>query len=247
MFADLTRGVHYLIEGIRLFYTDRSLWKYALIPMAMTLLVYLFFMRILWWYGSLLLGWLREMVLVLPSWAAFAGDFFTGTVMLIFILVAALVIMGTAGSLYEIFGGLFFDSMVERFERKHFGYHAVPPAKKDLFCFWRDSLCWGTGTLLLIPLMLLTALLIPFFGKVLLVIVLGYRVGISSLFCAAFCHRQDVRKLRRDIGSRQKFMVILGFGVMLYLLTLIPFLSIIVLPGAVLGGSLLYNKELKGD
>ena len=68
-------------------------------------------------------------------------------------------------------------------------------------------------------------------------------MGITYLICSANNSGVSIPKIQSIVKKR--IATILGFGVTAYVLLLIPFATIIILPGLVLGGSDLFNNELR--
>ena len=68
-------------------------------------------------------------------------------------------------------------------------------------------------------------------------------MGITYLVCSANNSGISIPKIRSI--AKRRVATILGFGMTAYVLLLIPFATIILLPGLVLGGSDLFNNELR--
>ena len=76
-----------------------------------------------------------------------------------------------------------------------------------------------------------------------LVGIMGYYIAISYMICSANNRNVPISKLHTL--AKKKGALTLGFGVTAYVLLLIPFSTIILLPGLVLGGAELFNDEFK--
>jgi len=72
---------------------------------------------------------------------------------------------------------------------------------------------------------------------------MGYLFGLSYTVCSANRNGTTIGELKKAAGKR--IFIILGFGVSAYFLLMIPLTAIIFLPGLVLGGAELFNRELK--
>ena len=72
---------------------------------------------------------------------------------------------------------------------------------------------------------------------------MGYFFGLTYIICSANRNGTRIGQLKKAAGKR--IFIILGFGVSAYFLLMIPLAAIIFLPGLVLGGSELFNRELK--
>ena len=92
-------------------------------------------------------------------------------------------------------------------------------------------------------LLLIPPLLIPVAGLIPAVAVVGYRFGLSYAFSSAFARRIDVREVRRR--ARPHRAAVVAFGGLSYLLLLIPFAAVFLLPGFALGGSIFFHERLR--
>ena len=103
---------------------------------------------------------------------------------------------------------------------------------------------WGAlqfKTALLFLILLLLSFFLPFAGQLLLVLFVGIRMAYSLLFAPGFLRGQGIEETK-EILSRRK-MELLGFGVAVYLLQLIPLMLPLTLPGMILGAVMLYNGQ----
>ena len=71
---------------------------------------------------------------------------------------------------------------------------------------------------------------------------MGYCVGIAYMLTPANTRGLALADMRARVSGRRS--VVLGFGLTAYLLLLIPFATLFLLPGIVLGGADLVNREL---
>ena len=243
MQGDFSRGAGWLLKGISCFYRSPSLWKYALIPFLQTLLLYgvLFFVAVRYGIPFLLdllpdpeaqAGWLRWVIHPL-RWLA-ALSCFLGLVL------AAIL---TLSSVYELLGAPFFDGMVVRMEREKYGRMSVPlPFQRNLVCAFQGGM-FSIVTMLLAVGLFFCSLILPVVGPVLMGVVIGYRMALTYLFSSGFNRGLGIREIQARAGKRNR--LILGFGVTAYLLMMIPFVSVFLIPAFVVSGILLYNEELE--
>lgn len=165
-----------------------------------------------------------------------------GAAVIISLLLAAVLSISLLGVLYECFGGLFFDTLIEKFSYKRYG---VTPVQKNLrfdVVFLLDSALYGIKTLLLsLPLALL-CLVFPVGGQMIFAVIMGYRFGKSYPVAAGYCRNMSFRETSQRLESRTS--VIAGFGITAYvILMLFPLAMIFLLPGIVLGGVILLQEE----
>ena len=76
-------------------------------------------------------------------------------------------------------------------------------------------------------------------GQIALLLFAGYRYGFSLISSAFNYHGMSWQEIR--VWSHKNPGRILGFGIASYILLLIPFAILFVLPGITLGGILLYH------
>lgn len=242
MKSDFFRGASYVTEGTELLLRHKYLWKYAALPVGFTGLVSAGFLWTVVHFTAVLAKKAGEVSGSLPDWAGFLGAVLSFLVWLVTIAGALLILYAVSEVLYETFGSLFFDSMAERFEKEEFGH--IPPkatsAQFRKFCL--ECLLHGLVSALIYPWLFLLSFILPFLGQVLLVAIMGRRLAVSCLLSSAFNHRFGLAELKRKTSG--KFLLVTGYGMTAYLLMMIPFLSILVLPGAILGGALLFRREL---
>ena len=240
---DFYSGIRCLHTGIGIFLRTPALWKYALIPMGIILVLYglLLFVLIAW---------------VIPPLVGLLPDPAGWSVWLRWLIYAARVVIGITAvaaalmtgallrtTLYEAFGAPFFDALVMRFERMRYGVeHAPLPWRKNLE-FMLQSFCYSMVTTGWSLLLFLPAMFIPLVGWIPPVLIVGYRYGLTYTFSSAFADGLGIAPLR-EAASRRR-MVMLGFGCAGYLWLLIPFSAILLLPGFAVGGAMLYREQLR--
>ncbi len=217
MFQEFFQGMNYAGRGIGDFFSRPKLWKYAVIP--------------------------ALIVLALYTGAGFAAFYCIDNIFAsigVFILV--LLSLTLLCPLYELFGGVFFDSMVEAFEKQEYGYKN--PGRKFFteITFFLEACLFSFVTLLLFILMFLIGL-IPVIGPILLVLVMGYRYAQTYMLNVCCNHSLSIRELKK--ASAKNRMASTGFGTAVYLLLLIPLGGLFFLPGIILGAARLYNEKLR--
>ena len=241
---DFFCGISYIFSGCRKFYSDTRYWKYTIIPfLCMALFYALLFWAIIYFSNlgekqivEFLCRWLPESLHKLISIVKYVMQF---------VRIATIIILltTTISAVYGIFGGLFFDYLVEYHEKKEFG---IVPASFSLLKMLRyafSSLIFGIKSTFKIFIFFIISLIFPLIGQILLIIVTGYILSISCMISSANNSGLTIAKLQKA-ASKRKFAVA-GFGITAYLLMLIPFAALFLLPGLVIGGSELFNRELK--
>ena len=240
---DFLRGFTYVLMGCREFYGDKRAWKYAAIPLSVIFIFYLLAFWGIFHVSGECADTINTWLSGLPSWLLWLHSLING-LSYFFGVIISLVLLGTTVCIfYEIFGGLFFDSLVEYYERKNF---AIVPRGFSIksnvkYCF--DSLFFGLHISIFSLLVFIIGFLFPVVGQFLFITIMGYYTGISYMICSSCNSGLSIAKLRTV--AKKKTEVILGFGITAYVLLLIPFATIVVFPGLVLGGANLFNRELK--
>lgn len=243
MQEDFSKGVSYLLNGISFFYKTPSLWKYSLFPFLLTLVLYGLILFVTIRYGIPFVldflpdpdahaQWLRWLIHPL-RWLAVISCYVG--LMLFSIM--------TLSSVYELLGALFFDGMVVKVEQEKYRREISPLSfQQNLFCALQSGF-FSIVTMLISLLLFFSSLFLPGIGLILMALFIGYRIALTYLFSSGFNRGLGVREITQRAGKRKR--LILGFGTTAYLLLLIPFAAIFLIPGFVVSGVLLYNEELE--
>lgn len=243
MIKDFIKGMSYIARGTQDFFHDQESWKYALYPLVFLVVIYFItFWKVIGLSNSISAK-INQYVASLPAWLSWLNSVACGLSHFLGII-ATLLIMGiTISTLYEMFGGLFFDLLVDHYETKKYGppEQSVSWSMNLKYCI--ESVLFGIQTILAFCGLFIVSLFFPVIGQILLIIGMGYFLGLSYIVCSANRNGTTIAQLKK-IAAKKSF-IILGFGILSYFLLMIPFAAIILLPGLVLGGSELFNNELK--
>ena len=245
MLSNFLYGISAVFQGIADFYRDHSLWKYSLFPLGCVALFYILLA------GMGLLA-ARTAVEILYScdfpdfwqWskvpiAGFIYIFFAGAVLLITLF--------AAGTFYELFGGVFFDKLIERCIQTN-GKTILPVNSRGFeLRALLDSMLYSWNTLLWMLLMILPSILLPVIGPLLTILLISYRLGTGYLAVAALRFGRSFTRTRAS--AKRNRSSVFGYGLTIYFLFTLPFGVIIFLPGIMLGGVLLLQNlpELRED
>ena len=239
--GQLKDGALYAFKGIQYFLNHRELWKYSVIPVVLLIIIY----ALLLVAGFFIAGSLNEIIQewcrsVFPAWLQCFYKIGALLICLSTLLLILLLIGITAGSTYEIVGGPFLDVMVEKFETNHL---ALPPVKKSLSftIFFACAMgIYGVKTMLLTLLVVVLTLFFPYITLLLGLYILGYRFGTSYLAIAGFSRGMTLKETKNWVKSHPSLTR--GYGMIIYvLLCFIPILAPVILPGIILGGTLLLH------
>lgn len=243
--ADLLAGAGYLGRGFGMWITSPRLMLLGALPAVAVGAVYLVGIVLLLvnlntvviWATPFAEGWAEPVVLTTRVAAA-----------LVFVLVAALLVVYTFTAVTLVVGDPFYERIWRAVE-VNLGNPPTTPERG----FWRSlGRSIGDGLRLLLPavgvgLLLLASGFIPLLGPVLVAVlgaVLGGWLLAVELTGFAFDARGfTVRERRRTLRMRRGVAV--GFGAAVYLLFLVPFLAVVAMPAAVAGAAMLSRDALE--
>lgn len=244
MLKDFAAGVKIFFRGVTAFYSDRSLWSCALVPFLCTCCVCIMLFYAAFAAGRAFARAIDSWMESLPDYLDFLSGLLGGTAVALSLLLAAVIAISLLGILYECFGGLFFDSLIDKFSYKYYGI--IPVKHKFGFdaAFFAASAVYGLKTLLIsIPLLLL-CLVFPVGGQIIFAVIMGYRFGMGYPVAAGYCRGVSFGESFRLLQS--KTLLVSGFGITSYvILMLFPLAVIILLPGIVLGGVILFEEKCR--
>lgn len=237
------RGFAFSLRGIKLFYTTPGLWKYTVFPLLMVIATYV----LLGYLGSCSVGafagFIDEKCAQLPDFLQWLATAARAVSILLMIMILSVIAVVSIGTLYELFGGLFFDALIHRFAGD-FCKEKLPESDwnftlKAVF----DTAIYSLNTLLIILLFLLVNLLLPVVGQIVMILIVSYRFGVIYLAMSGFHFRKSLLQTR--VAAYCNKMLVLGFGVSIYLMFLFPLAVLFLLPGIILAGALIYLELMK--
>ena len=233
--GDYSDGFCTLFAGCEIFFRDKSLWRYALLPMCLMTAAYALAIGLVMYLSSLLAARLEAWIAALPRWISWIAGFAAGSTVVIAFLLALVIAVFTMSAVYEIFGGPFFDRLILHYERKYRGTGLAEPDWKNTLLFLRESVCYSVSTFLGMIFWILAGLFLPAIGPVMLFLFMSFRLGAAFVMPTGFLFGMDLKK-QRTLFSRHR-MRLLGFGSAAYLVQLIPLAPVLLLPGLILGGA----------
>ena len=230
-------GIECVMRGVREFYRDSTLWKYALLPLFILLLLYGGVGVLAYKLGTALTAYV---VSLLPQWEWLISTVRVTMVVsyiLVFLLLAAVI----TNSLFEAFGSLFFDTMVADFERRKYGFVAEKMPWQGQLRVALAAILFASGTLILSLFSTILALFVPLAGWLITIFILSHRIGFSYQWSPIVTHNALAER-RRLLHSRP--WLLRGFGTIAQFILVVPFLGTLFIPGLVLGGSIIHNEYL---
>ena len=109
--------------------------------------------------GSSMAVVVRDWSAGLPEYLSFLSSILGGAVFIISLLLSVVIAISALGVIYECFGGVFFDALIEKFAEKYYGKTTVIRDMKFNISFMFASLWYGVKTLLIsLPLLLLAVI-----------------------------------------------------------------------------------------
>ena len=237
------RGFAFSLRGVRLFYTTPGLWKYTVFPLIMVIATYV----LLGYLGSCAVGafagFIDEKCAQLPGFLQWLATAARAVSILLMIMILSVIAVVSIGTLYELFGGIFFDALIHRFAG-NLCKEKLPElnwkfALKAVF----DTAIYSVNTMLIILFFLLVNLLLPIAGQIVMILIVSYRFGVVYLAMSGFHFGKNL--LQTKAAAYANKMLVLGFGVSIYLMFLFPLAVLFLLPGIMLAGMLIYLELVK--
>lgn len=242
---ELIRGAGFAFDGIRIFYQTPQLWKYAVFPLLLILLTYTGLMFGGWFVMKHIAAFFAEKSSSLPGFLQWLATVASGVSAVAMVFILSVIAVISLGTLYELFGGLFFDALIQRFSVT---MQPPGPEKPD----WKfnlqgifDSIIYSINTLLIIIAACILNLFLPFIGQILSAILISYRFGVAYMAVSGFHYKKTMLQTR-ELAYRN-CMATLGYGLTVYIIFLFPLAIVFTLPGLILGGVKLYNEFSAAD
>ena len=236
------RGIAFALTGIKIFYSDRKLWKYILPVWGIICLLYIGVIK-----GTVMLsGKLSELLMPhIQNWPGFLKNLLETGLTAVAVATAVLLAVTTFCTFFEAFGGVFFDKLTENFEKKYFSseFPAVPFSRQAFFTL--QSILFGLKTVVMLLTLSVLSLFLPAVGTVLLFLLMGRRMAKSLIFVPGFLRGKTLDESERGFTGRQAEL--LGFGAAVYGLQLLPFSLPFTLPGLILGAAMFYNGRFPSE
>ncbi|WP_259670561.1 EI24 domain-containing protein [Streptomyces sp. ID38640] len=236
---DLVAGMRYLGKGQRWVAQHGRWWGFGLIPALIALVLYVAVLTVLALWSGDIAAWATPFA---DDWGSpwqgllrgvFVGLLFAGGLMLMVLTFTAVTLL---------IGDPFYESLSEKVEESEGNCPPSPdrPVWQEIWIALRDSVhvllrAAGFGVLLFV------LGFVPFIGQT-VIPAIGFCV--SGFFLAV--ELTSVAMQRRDIPVRERLRLLrgrkalaVGFGTPIVLLFLIPFIAVVLMPGAVAGATLL--------
>jgi CysZ protein len=243
-FRSFTDGIGFFLQGVRWVARNPRWWLFGLIP---ALIVFVLYAVALYFLGTNLGGLAEWATPFASGWGEAARKTLRALVGLVIFGTGLVLSVVTFTAVTLIVGEPFYEKLSEKVEET---YGEVPsghelPLWKSIPRSVKDSLITlGYVLLFTVPLFFLG--FVPVIGQtvvpVLGALVSGFFLTVE-LTTLAMERRGMARKNRFALLRRNKASA-LGFGVLVFLLFLIPLVAVVAMPAAVAGGAIMVRAKL---
>ena len=233
-----SRGADYVFQGVREFYKHKQLWKYAIPSFVITLIADITAVCLLLMKGvpfaeqylAKVTGWLPASV------AEPVHLIFTVLIWLTFLMLLS----ALSYTMFEFTGCFFFAWMVARYEREILHGNNAPLTWKTECRDMVESGLYTVGTVILAALLSVLGFFLPLITEFIKAFAIGFRYAVSYASEAGFNRNIRLQNLPKLIPSN----VTASFGVTVYFLLLLPFISLFLIPGFFIGGTIMADREI---
>ncbi|OUC92249.1 EI24 domain-containing protein [Streptosporangium minutum] len=243
-FRSFTDGIGFFLQGVRWVARNPRWWLFGLIP---ALIVFVLYAVALYFLGTNLGGLAEWATPFASGWGEAARKTLRALVGVVIFGTGLVLSVVTFTAVTLIVGEPFYEKLSEKVEET---YGEVPsghelPLWKSIPRSVKDSLITlGYVLLFTVPLFFLG--FVPVIGQtvvpVLGALVSGFFLTVE-LTTLAMERRGMARKNRFALLRRNKASA-LGFGVLVFLLFLIPLVAVVAMPAAVAGGAIMVRAKL---
>ncbi len=241
---DLAAGFGYLLQGQRWVATHRRRFGYALVPGLIALLLYLVAIGAVAWFAGDVVAWATPFA---DHWASPWPGVLRGFLDVLLLVLCLFLAVITFTALTLALGQPFYEALAEHVDRSQSPDEAPPGPGLPVWRMFADGIAlvlraavWGAA--------LFAAGFLPVVGQTVVPVV---GIGVTGFFLVR--ELTTVSMQRRGISLREQLsllrsrrMLVWGFGIPLAAAFLVPFVAIVLMPGAVAGATLL-TREVRGE
>lgn len=243
--SDLVAGVRYLGQGQRWIARHGRLFGFGLLPALISLVIYAAALLALGWQAGDVAVWATPFA---DGWSSFWQSSLRVVFAVLLFAGGLLLAVLTFTAVTLLIGDPFYESLSEQVEESEGGAPTAPdrPLWRELWTSLGDSLYVLVRALAFgIPLFVLG--FVPFVGQS-VIPAIGFAVAgffLTLELSSVGMQRRGIPVRERLTMLRERKALALGFGVPLVLLFLVPFVAVLLMPGAVAGAALLV-RDLAG-
>ena len=240
-------GVKALFSGFKLFLTKPCYWHYVIWPLLFSIVLYITGFYLYFAYlHPFLMGFVPEPV-EYSQWWSWAIYPLRWLLNISIFLCGIMITLLTVTMVYSTFAAPFFDRMTLSMEKDCFAFEAPELHGKEAVLYFGSSilnaLLLNLQTLFWAVILFPLSFLIPYGGTIIYCLVVSYFLGLSFLQYSVEHRAMSRAEFKESLkGNRLK---VLGFGVTAYFLLYVPLLAIPLLPIAVSGGVILFNRDFE--
>ncbi|GAB3962613.1 EI24 domain-containing protein [Actinoallomurus acanthiterrae] len=237
-------GIRYFLRGMAWVARRPGQWLFGLIPALIVLVAYVVALVVLARYDWDLA---KAMSPFADHWSKDLRDVTRGLIAVLVFGAAVMIAIVTFTAVTLIVGDPFYESLSGRVEESAGG---LPPEAR--VSLWRqlaraiaDAIVVGTVTALFAVLFFALGF-IPAIGQTVVPVVAAFVSGFFLTFelTSIALERRGIRRRERFALLRRDKRLVLGFGVTVFVVFLIPLGAVLAMPGAVAGGTLLARERL---
>ncbi|MFI1438093.1 EI24 domain-containing protein [Streptomyces fructofermentans] len=245
---DLRLGFAYLARGQRWVARHRKQFGFGLVPGLITLVLYLAALTSLALWGTDFTAWATPFA---DDWSTPWQGLFRGFLTAVLLALALLLAVLTFTAVTLLLGQPFYESLSEKVDRDVSPDGTAPESGLPL---WRELLVSARDSLRVLARALVWAVLlfalgfVPFVGQTVVPVVGFFVTGyfLTEELTAVALQRRGVELRERLSLLRSRRTMIWGFGTPLGLAFLVPFVAVLLMPGAVAGATLM-ARDLLGE
>lgn len=243
---NFVKGAVIPFRALKLFSANMKYWRYISVPVIINFLLYSACFFIFWQY-ILPLADNFKISYEADSWYAWAAGTYNWLIGFTSVITMCAVSAFTFIYVLLIIEAPFLALLSERIEKDIYGNEydtsGVKNMVRSILLGIKNSIILGMITLFWTLFFFVGNFILPGVSTVIGILVIGYYYGVSFLVYSAELRFISYTQLRRLVkGSR---MEIMGLGAVCYLVILVPFVAVVFLPIAVVGGVILYNECLE--
>ncbi|BBB02168.1 putative integral membrane protein [Actinacidiphila reveromycinica] len=242
--GDVIKGVRLLADGQRWVLRHRRDWRFGMIPALITLVGYVVALVVLALWAGDLVDWATPFA---DHWASPWPGLFRGLLTALLFGAGLLLSVITFTAVTLLVGDPFYEALSARVERSEGDCPQAPerPLWREVWTAVRDGarvLLWAV----VFGIALFAAGFVPVAGQT-AVPVVGFCV--SGFFLALELSTVAFERRGLDLTARARLLrhrlpLALGFGTPLAVTFLVPFVAVVLMPGAVAGATLLVRELL---
>ncbi len=245
---DLTRGFGYLLRGQRWVATHRRTFGLGLLPGLIAAVLYLALLVVLIYFAGDLVTWATPFA---ADWSSPWPGVLRGGLAVLLVLLGLFLAVITFTAVTLVIGQPFYEALSEAVDRSLSADGHAPesglPMWREVWIGIRDGVrilvratIWGV--------LLFAAGFVPLIGQTVVpvvgIAVTGFFLAQELTAVATARRGMRLREHRALLHSRR--MLVWGFGIPLAAVFLVPFVAVVLMPGAVAGATLL-ARELCAD